>query len=81
MADINEVISSPAFKAAKPEVQRALLLKHFPDRYGTEDTNDTGEDFSSVTGGSSTTPIKAIRLKVSGQQGNSWLKVQDIIIH
>ena len=47
--DITAVISSPAFKAAKPEVQKALLLKHFPDRY-----NETGEDFSGVTGGAST---------------------------
>ena len=56
--DITAVISSPAFKAAKPEVQKALLLKHFPDRY-----NETGEDFSGVIGGASTTAGKAKHLK------------------
>lgn len=54
--DITSVISSPEFKAAKPEVQKALLLKHFPDRYN----NATGdEDFFAVTGGGSSSATSA----------------------
>jgi len=31
--------------------------------------------------GELTTPIKAVRLQISGKQNRSWLKIQDLIIH
>lgn len=39
--DISTVISSPQFKAASPEAQKALLLKHFPERYGNAEASPT----------------------------------------